>query len=144
MRTLPTAVEYLLVAQRKSKKPIAIILAGHNGSGKSTMWYGHLADTIQIPLVNADRMMLSLLPQTGARLPEWAERLRDTNQSWMQVAQQGVQAFVAKAMTRQVPFATVFLLVPSFDTGGIPTINRECAIPGLLAPTGSPTSNRAV
>jgi predicted ATPase len=46
-------------AQEKARKPLAIILAGHNGSGKSTLWYEVFADDLQIPLINADRMMLA-------------------------------------------------------------------------------------
>jgi len=110
---LPEAVENILLAQKKSQKPLAIILAGHNGSGKSTMWYKHsLADKFRIPLINADRMMLSILPEKGINdsLPDWAVSIRDKDLSWMQVAQQGVQAFVARAMAHNVPFAmeTVF------------------------------------
>ena len=66
----------------------------------------------QIPLVNADRMMLSVLPEPDRdhHLPRWAQVLRDTNTSWMTVAQKGVEAFVAQAMSQGVPFAmeTVF------------------------------------
>lgn len=109
---LRRAVEHVLEAQRATHKPLAIILAGHNGSGKSTMWRKRLAGQLRIPLVNADRMMLSILPEPNAegKLEEWAQHLRDTDQSWMKVAQQGVQAFVAQAMLAQVPFAmeTVF------------------------------------
>ncbi len=109
---LRTAVDVVLDTQRKSSKPLAVILAGHNGSGKSTMWYEHLADQFQIPLVNADRMMLSILPEVlhDKPLPAWAATLRDTNENWMEVAQRGVQAFVAESMGRKVPFAmeTVF------------------------------------
>ena len=112
MTSLKKAVTHVLTAQKKSKKPLAIVLAGHNGSGKSTMWYSHLADQLQIPLINADRMMLSILPEVdaGRSLPSWASNLRDKNDSWMGVAQRGVQAFVAQAMAKQVPFAmeTVF------------------------------------
>lgn len=76
------------------------------------MWYRHLADTLQIPLINADRMMLSILPEAGEDgfLSPWAASLRDTNESWMRVAQNGVQAFVAQALSQGVPFAmeTVF------------------------------------
>lgn len=88
------------------------MLAGHNGSGKSTLWRRSLADVLKIPLVNADRMMLSILPEANSEgaLPEWATQLRDTDESWMRVAQQGVQAFVGHAMNANVPFAmeTVF------------------------------------
>ena len=112
MTTLTKAVESILTAQRKSGKPLAVIIAGHNGSGKSTMWYVDLADKFQFPLVNADRMMLSILPevQSGQKLPGWASTLRDSDLSWMQVAQKGVEAFVAQAMAHKVPFAmeTVF------------------------------------
>lgn len=112
MTTLTGAVRSILAAQKKSGQPLAIIIAGHNGSGKSTMWYVDLADKFQFPLVNADRMMMSILPEvnSGARLPAWASTLRDRNQSWMQVAQKGVEAFVAQAMAHKVPFAmeTVF------------------------------------
>lgn len=109
MTSLAEAVDQVLRAQRSSGKPLAIVLAGHNGSGKSTMWYRHLAPRLQIPLVNADRMMLSILPE-GKPLPDWSRTLRDENRSWMQVAQRGVQAFVAEALSTGVPFAmeTVF------------------------------------
>lgn len=56
--------------------------------------------------------MLSILPEANSDgiLPEWAISLRDSDESWMRVAQQGVQAFVGHAMNANVPFAmeTVF------------------------------------
>lgn len=112
MQTIPAAIDDVLKTQRESEKPLSVVLAGHNGSGKSTLWYKRLAGSLQIPLVNADRMMLSILPEVreGQRLPAWASRLRDENVSWMRVAQDGVQAFVTHAMVNKVPFAmeTVF------------------------------------
>ena len=112
MTSLTDAVEQILVAQRRTKKPLAIVLAGHNGSGKSTMWRRMLSRQLQIPLINADRMMLSILPEPGSDgvLEDWAQTLRDTDESWMEVAQNGVQAFVGHAMRAKVPFAmeTVF------------------------------------
>lgn len=112
MTTLVEAVDHVLEAQIGTKKPIAIVLAGHNGSGKSTMWHNRLADTFRIPLINADRMMMSILPEPreDGRLVQWAQSLRDNHRGWMAVAQQGVQAFVGQAMGKQVPFAmeTVF------------------------------------
>jgi predicted ABC-type ATPase len=111
-RDLAEAVADVLKAQTESGKPLAIMLAGHNGSGKSTLWYQRLAPMIRIPLINADRMMMSILPEPGEgrKLPAWASRLRDSDTSWMKVAQKGVEAFVAQAMTWKVPFAmeTVF------------------------------------
>lgn len=110
--TLAAAGEQVRREQRRSKKPLAVILAGHNGSGKSTMWLKHLSPAFQIPLVNADRMMLSVLPEPdgGNTLPSWAQTLRDNDENWMKVAQKGVESFVAQAMVRGVPFAmeTVF------------------------------------
>jgi predicted ABC-type ATPase len=112
LNTLAKALNTILLAQKATKKPLGIILAGHNGSGKSTMWRERLADKLQIPLINADRMMLSILPEPGEghHLVPWAAQLRDTNEGWMRVAQQGVQAFVGHAMGARVPFAmeTVF------------------------------------
>lgn len=112
MKELAQAVETILEAQLATKKPLAIILAGHNGSGKSTMWRERLSSKLQIPLINADRMMMSILPEIdrGAALPDWAKALRDKDDSWMGVAQRGVQAFVGQAMRAGVPFAmeTVF------------------------------------
>jgi predicted ABC-type ATPase len=109
---LSEAVEQILAAQQRTKKPLAIVLAGHNGSGKSTMWRKRLSGQLQIPLINADRMMLSILPEPGSdgALDEWAQTLRDTDEGWMQVAQDGVLAFVGHAMRAKVPFAmeTVF------------------------------------
>jgi predicted ABC-type ATPase len=112
LKALAAAVDEVLQAQRRTKKPLAIILAGHNGSGKSTMWRRMLSGHLQIPLVNADRIMLSILPEPGSdgALEDWARTLRDTDASWMSVAQSGVQAFVGHAMSAKVPFAfeTVF------------------------------------
>lgn len=112
MTTIAEAVEEVRREQRRSRKPLAVILAGHNGSGKSTMWTKHLSSDFRIPLVNADRMMLSVLPEPDRTklLPDWAQELRDHDESWMAVAQKGVEAFVAQAMARGVPFAmeTVF------------------------------------
>jgi predicted ABC-type ATPase len=39
-------------------KPLAIVLAGHNGSGESTLWYDNLVRALRIPLINADRLSL--------------------------------------------------------------------------------------
>ncbi|HEX3365779.1 zeta toxin family protein [Phenylobacterium sp.] len=111
MTDVRQAVDQVLAAQQASGRPLGIVVAGHNGSGKSTLWYERLAAAIQIPLVNADRMMMSILPEPSAgKLPGWAAELRDTDASWMQVAQRGVEAFVLHAMTAGVPFAleTVF------------------------------------
>jgi predicted ABC-type ATPase len=101
------AVDQVLAAQQTSGKPLGIVVAGHNGSGKSTLWYEKLAAAVQIPLINADRMMMSILPEPReGRLPDWASALRDTDTSWMQVAQRGVDAFIVQAMVAGVPFAT--------------------------------------
>jgi predicted ABC-type ATPase len=112
VKELNQAVDTVTQAQQDTNKPLAIILAGHNGSGKSTMWRERLSARLQIPLVNADRMMMSILPEVGPKsaLPDWAQRLRDEDQAWMAVAQRGVQAFVAEAARVGVPFAmeTVF------------------------------------
>lgn len=99
-------------ATRDKTKPLAIVLAGHNGSGKSTLWSRHLAPKLKMPLINADRMMLAVLPEVdaGGALPSWAQDLRDNNELWMGISQKGVQAFVAQAMGSKAPFAfeTVF------------------------------------
>ncbi|MDO0848049.1 hypothetical protein ABFU49_16515 [Xanthomonas campestris pv. campestris] len=113
MPSLERALAQVLQAQRSLEKPFAIVLAGHNGSGKSTMWYRHLVQHLRVPLINADRMMMSILPELTleqSSLPDWARQLRDTDENWMRVAQSGVQAFVAHAMAASVPFAmeTVF------------------------------------
>jgi len=49
MTELAEAVEQVLQTQIASEKPLAIIVAGHNGSGKSTMWTERLEsrDTIR-------------------------------------------------------------------------------------------------
>jgi predicted ABC-type ATPase len=108
----PQAAEVIRSVLEPKGKPFAIVLAGHNGSGKSTFWYQHVADDLKIPLVNADRLILSILPEpdTAGHLRPWAQDLRDHNGSWMLIGQQGVQAFIGAAMTQKVPFAfeTVF------------------------------------
>lgn len=108
MRNLKSAVDQVLQAQIETEKPLAIILAGHNGSGKSTMWRKILSPKLELPLLNADRMMLSILPEASSdgALPDWARHLRDDDKGWQQVAQDGVKAFAAHAMAVKVPFAT--------------------------------------
>ena len=112
MTTLAAAVEDVVKAQTNAKRPLAVVVAGHNGSGKSTMWRMRLADRLRIPLINADRMMLSILPEpgTGGKLVAWAAQLRDSDRGWIGVAQKGVEAFVAQAMGAKVSFGmeTVF------------------------------------
>jgi predicted ABC-type ATPase len=112
MTSLAEAVDTILSVQIGTGKPLAVVVAGHNGSGKSTMWRDRVAETLRIPLVNADRMMLSILPETGpdGHLVPWAAALRDRDHGWMSVAQQGVEAFVGHAMRAKVSFAmeTVF------------------------------------
>jgi predicted ABC-type ATPase len=108
MSALKSAVDQIISAQIETQKPMAIILAGHNGSGKSTMWKRLLSDHLQMPLLNADRLMLSILPEplSDGALVDWAKTLRDHNLDWMKVAQDGVKAFGAGAMQNKVPFAT--------------------------------------
>lgn len=112
MNTLDAALTSVLKAQDGTGKPLAVVVAGHNGSGKSTLWRQALAPRLRLPLVNADRLMLSVLPEAGPEgyLPDWAARLRDNDRSWMAVAQRGVQAFVGHAIAEKVPFGmeTVF------------------------------------
>lgn len=112
MTTLLDAVAQVREAQGKTKKPLSIVLAGHNGSGKSTMWESDLSGVLEMPLINADRLMRSILPDVGQGgfLPKWADDLQNTDPGWLRVAQQGVQSFVAHAIAAKRPFAmeTVF------------------------------------
>jgi predicted ABC-type ATPase len=113
----PPRVEALLDSALKSasnaQRPPAFILAGHNGSGKSTLWHDRLANQLQMPLVNADRLTASILPAPepeSGRMPTWAQRLRDDDERWQRLSQEGVQAFTGLIMSKQMPFAfeTVF------------------------------------
>lgn len=110
-------------AHQKTKKPIAVVLAGHNGSGKSTLWREHFADQLRLPLLNADRLMLAVLPELDAkqRLRPWAQTLRDTDERWMLVARDSVKAFQAQAMAKQAPFAveTVFSYQKKLGNGRV-------------------------
>ena len=93
-------------------RPAAFVLAGHNGSGKSTLWYDRLVESLQMPLINADRLTTSILPERKGNegLPAWAQRLRDEDERWHELSQQGVKAFKRLVMDKQIPFAfeTVF------------------------------------
>lgn len=104
---LAAALAAVLKAREDSNRPLAVLLTGHNGSGKSTLWYEKLAPVLEMPLINADRMMMSILPPGDSRTWQpWARTLRDEDLQWMRVSQRGVQAFVAEAMAAQLPFAT--------------------------------------
>jgi predicted ABC-type ATPase len=93
-------------------KPVAFVLAGHNGSGKSTLWKTRLSDRLQIPLINADRLTLSILPEPDRkrRLPTWAQRLRDEDERWQGLSQASAKALTYLVMEKRMPFAfeTVF------------------------------------
>lgn len=110
----PPTIEQLLKNELEGEtKPIAFVLAGHNGSGKSTLWYERLADHLEIPLVNADRLTMSILPEPSgepSRIPPWAQKLRDENETWQALSQSGVKLFRELIMEKQQAFGfeTVF------------------------------------
>lgn len=60
-----------------------------------------------MPLINADRLTASILPEAeaGHPLPTWAQRLRDEDARWQELSQQGVRAFKQLVMQRRIPFA---------------------------------------
>ena len=112
-RSAPSLDKLLAQALKGATKPTAFVLAGHNGSGKSTLWNERLAPVLRMPLINADRLTASLLPQSdpaSKRMPEWAERLRDEDQRWQSLSQEGVRTFISLVMERHMAFAfeTVF------------------------------------
>jgi predicted ABC-type ATPase len=89
------------------------VLAGHNGSGKSTLWNERLSHELRIPLINADRLTASILPERDSvtqLLPDWARALRDHDKRWQVLSQQGVRTFTGLVMEQRLPFAfeTVF------------------------------------
>lgn len=110
----PPTIERLLQDElEREKRPVAFVLAGHNGSGKSTLWYQRLAGNLQIPLVNADRLTMSILPEPSGsppRIPAWAQTLRDENTTWQILSQSGVKLFRELIMEQRQAFAfeTVF------------------------------------
>jgi len=107
-RRVPALSTLLTKASAGSEKPLSFVLAGHNGSGKSTLWYERLAATTKMPLVNADRLTMSILPERP--LPKWAQDLRDNDERWQLLSQEGVRVFRELIMARKMPFAfeTVF------------------------------------
>jgi predicted ABC-type ATPase len=119
----PPNFKTLLQTHASGNKPVAVVLAGHNGSGKTTLWYDRLADDLQFPLVNADRLTLSLLPPAGAdnKLKTWAGRLRDEDERWQRLSQDGVQLFMGLAMDHRMSFAfeTVFSYLETLPDGTV-------------------------
>lgn len=107
-RRVPTLTTLLTKASAATEKPLSFVLAGHNGSGKSTLWYERLAASTRMPLVNADRLTMSILPERP--LPRWAQDLRDNDERWQLLSQEGVRVFRELIMARKMPFAfeTVF------------------------------------
>jgi predicted ABC-type ATPase len=120
MITLKTALAMVHRTQRAAGGPLAVIMAGHNGAGKSTMWNNYVSPQFKIPLINADRMMMSTLPEPDDhdRIPRWASKLRDTDENWMRVAQKGVQSFVGQAMVRHASFGVETVFSHWRDLGG--------------------------
>ncbi len=112
MRVVRTVRGAVRMALPQESRQLAIVLCGHNGSGKSTLWYEFLADHFKIPLLNADRMLLSLLPEQhdGRLWPAWAQRFRDQNALWMGISQRGIAGLMNEAIASQATFVfeTVF------------------------------------
>jgi predicted ABC-type ATPase len=109
----PSLLALLRKTVAEANKPVAFVLAGHNGSGKSTLWNERLSDALEIPLINADRLTASILPErnpTTLMVPDWAQRFRDYDERWQLLAQSSVRAIVALVMEQQLAFAmeTVF------------------------------------
>lgn len=124
MSRRPPSLDRLLAeALNGESRPPAFVLAGHNGSGKSTLWYERLANKLHLPLINADRLTASILPQPDAesgQLPSWAQSLRDDDDRWQRLSQQGVRAFKSLVMDERMPFAfeTVFSHWKARPNGG--------------------------
>lgn len=114
MSVLPPKLPAFLSNEIKGEtRPLAFIIAGHNGSGKSTLWYRELSSWLQSPMINADRITLSVLPPpTGRppRIPDWAVRLRDEHVGWQRLSQQGARDMTRSALKERFSFAfeTVF------------------------------------
>lgn len=93
-------------------QPVAFVLAGHNGSGKTSLWYERLAPVLQRPLLNADRLVTSTLPPVHpqGRLVPWAARMRDQDLRWQLLARDGIAEFTQLVTARKMSFAleTVF------------------------------------
>ena len=108
-RGAPSLSSLLRGLGKGQKKPMAIVLAGHNGSGKSTLWRDKLGPTLQMPLLNADHLTSSILPLQSP-LPPWAQKLRNDDDRWARLSQEGVRAFKTLVMREGLPFAfeTVF------------------------------------
>ena len=129
----PTLASLLRKAVNQERKPAAFVLAGHNGSGKSTLWYQRLASQLQVPLINADRLTASILPSADPgthRLPTWAQQLRDDDERWQRLSQEGVRAFVALVMEKQMSFAfeTVFSHWKKIPGGGFESKADDIAV----------------
>ncbi|MES2482501.1 MAG: zeta toxin family protein [Pseudomonadota bacterium] len=92
--------------------PLAFVVAGHNGSGKSTLWYDRMSPVLQRPLINADRLITSILPpaDSNGHLVPWAAKMRDDDVRWQVLAQEGVAAFTQLVTSKKMSFAfeTVF------------------------------------
>ncbi|RZT09792.1 hypothetical protein SAMN05216319_1765 [Duganella sp. CF402] len=84
------------------------------------MWNTYVAPQFKIPLINADRMMMSILPETdqAGMIPRWATKLRDFDENWMKVAQKGVQSFVGQALIRKASFGVETVFSHWRDLGG--------------------------
>ncbi|MDP3751092.1 MAG: toxin [Polaromonas sp.] len=112
----PPSIGALLsqILKQADKRPVAFVLAGHNGSGKSTLWKDRLAPTLRVPLINADRLITSILPAPESRdngfLVPWAAKLRDEDARWQGLAQEGVNTFLGLVTERKMAFGfeTVF------------------------------------
>ncbi|NVD70707.1 toxin [Duganella sp. BJB1802] len=125
------------MALPQENRQLAIVLCGPNGSGKSTLWYEFLADHFKIPLLNADRLLLSLLPeQHESRVwSAWARRFRDQNALWMGISQHGIACLMDEAIARQATFAfeTVFSYWEPMPDG---TVRSKIELIGRLRNAG--------
>lgn len=71
-----------------------------------------MSPVLQRPLINADRLITSILPpaDNNGHLVAWAAQMRDEDARWQVLAQEGVAAFTQLVTSKKMSFAfeTVF------------------------------------
>lgn len=92
---------------------------------------------LQIPLINADRLTLSILPAPKGNppvLPAWAAALRDKDDRWQRLSQEGVQLFMGLIMAERMPFAFAI----TFQSSETDTVEDKALVATWLTKLESP------
>jgi len=102
MTSLQETLEQVIAHPARQNRPLAVILAGHNGSGKSTMWYKALLEDFTKRCTRSNPVRGVMLVEKSAT--EIESRRDDTTLE--PVVPTGLYRFLSQFLPTSRPYGT--------------------------------------